>query len=421
MGEWTLFQEEAARRNHKKIGREQELFFFHEMSPGSCFFYPKGAFIYNKLMDLIREHYSERGFKEVITPNIFNHELFIQSGHWEHYIENMFSFESEGLQFALKPMNCPGHCLMFQSRLRSWRELPIRYADFGALHRNEFSGSLSGLTRVRRFQQDDAHIFCGKFQLKDEISNCLEFMRDVYAVFGFEFKLQLSTRPGKFLGEIETWNYAEEQLKKALTESGDPWELNSGDGAFYGPKIDVNIADALKRWHQCATIQLDFQLPERFNLEFMSGEDAHSRDRPIIIHRAILGSVERMMAIVTEHFGGKWPLWLSPRQVAIVPVSMNENNYALEVDKKMVSAGLMSECKHYASDSFNKKIRMAEIEQFNFILVVGPKEREAKTVNVRTRDSDIAGEMKVEDFVERLKTLIEKRSLEAEKDFRGSE
>ncbi|KAL7675236.1 hypothetical protein ACOME3_001499 [Neoechinorhynchus agilis] len=273
MREWVRFQEEAAKRNHKKIGNEQELFFFHEMSPGSCFFYPRGTHIYNQLVsqsflafwaisrdcfllqnwhrateiNLIKEEYHKREFTEVITPNIFNHKLWVQSGHWEHYSENMFSFESEGIKFALKPMNCPGHCLMFQSRLRSWRELPIRYADFGALHRNELSGSLSGLTRVRRFQQDDAHIFCSTSQLKAEIIGCLDFMRTIYAIFGFNFKLQLSTRPEKYLGDIETWNDAENQLKEALNESKEEWELNAGDGAFYGPKIDVHISDALQR------------------------------------------------------------------------------------------------------------------------------------------------------------------------------
>jgi threonyl-tRNA synthetase len=268
--EWQKFQKEAAKRDHRKLGREHELFFFHELSPGSCFFLPRGAHIYNKLIEFIREEYHKRGFQEVITPNVYNSKLWKTSGHWEHYAENMFRFDVEKETFALKPMNCPGHCLMFDMRPRSWRELPLRMADFGVLHRNELSGALSGLTRVRRFQQDDAHIFCTPEQIKSEIHHCLDFLQHVYSVFGFTFKLYLSTRPEKFLGEIAVWDNAEKQLEESLNEFGSKWVLNPGDGAFYGPKIDIQIMDALRRPHQCATIQLDFQLPERFNLSYMT-------------------------------------------------------------------------------------------------------------------------------------------------------
>uniref|UniRef100_A0A8D3CZH7 threonine--tRNA ligase n=1 Tax=Scophthalmus maximus TaxID=52904 RepID=A0A8D3CZH7_SCOMX len=325
--EWEKFQEEAKNRDHRKLGREQDLFFFHDLSPGSCFFLPKGAFIYNTLIEFIRSEYRKRGFQEVVTPNIYNSKLWQTSGHWQHYSENMFSFEAEKETFALKPMNCPGHCLMFDHRPRSWRELPIRMADFGVLHRNELSGALTGLTRVRRFQQDDAHIFCTMDQIGEEMKGCLDFLRTVYEVFGFTFKLNLSTRPEKFLGDPDVWDQAEKQLENSLNEFGEQWVLNPGDGALYGPKIDIQIKDAIGRYHQCATIQLDFQLPIRFNLTFVS-HDGEDKKRPVIIHRAILGSVERMIAILTENYGGKWPLWLSPRQVMVVPVGPTCDDYA---------------------------------------------------------------------------------------------
>uniref|UniRef100_H2YMU9 threonine--tRNA ligase n=1 Tax=Ciona savignyi TaxID=51511 RepID=H2YMU9_CIOSA len=331
--------EEAKQRDHRKIGKEQELFFFHEHSPGSCFFFPKGAFIYNTLINFIKSEYRKRGFEEVMSPNIYNSKLFITSGHWEHYADNLFAFDVEKEKFALKPMNCPGHCLMFAHRSRSWRELPIRFADFGVLHRNELSGALTGLTRVRRFQQDDAHIFCRPEQIKDEMRGALNFMKSVYDTFGFTLKLNLSTRPENFLGDIEMWNDAEKQLEECLVEFAQPWKLNPGDGAFYGPKIDIQIMDALKRPHQCATIQLDFQLPIRFNLNYVTGE-GDEKKRPVIIHRAILGSMERMIAVLTENYGGKWPLWLSPRQVMILAVSSKFDDYAESVRLQMHEAGL---------------------------------------------------------------------------------
>jgi threonyl-tRNA synthetase len=341
------YLEEAAKRDHRKIGKEQELFFFHDMSPGSCFFLPHGMIIYNTLMAFLRQEYWKRGYQEVGTPNMFNSELWKTSGHWQHYHEDMFTFDVEKDKWALKPMNCPGHCLMFKHRERSYRELPIRMADFGILHRNEASGALTGLTRVRRFQQDDTHIFCTEDQITDEISALFDFLREVYGKFGYTFKLKLSTRPEGFLGDIATWDKAESKLTEALNqftaEGGGAWELNPGDGAFYGPKIDITISDALKREFQCATIQLDFQLPNQFELEYMTSEvavakapkddkdnkpkDDASKEkkvekadekvegdaapakaakviqppqqgyaRPVMIHRAIYGSFERFMA-----------------------------------------------------------------------------------------------------------------------------
>ncbi|XP_066245938.1 threonine--tRNA ligase 1, cytoplasmic isoform X1 [Euwallacea similis] len=401
--EWEKFQEEAAKRDHRKIGKEQELFFFHELSPGSCFFQPRGAHIYNTLVELMKKEYRKRGFQEVVSPNIYNAKLWQTSGHWAHYAENMFSFDVEKEKFALKPMNCPGHCLIFDNRIRSWRELPLRLADFGVLHRNELSGALTGLTRVRRFQQDDAHIFCAPEQIKQEMKGCLDFLKHIYSVFGFTFDLVLSTRPEKYLGEIEIWNEAEKALSESLDDFGEAWKENPGDGAFYGPKIDITIRDALNRAHQCATIQLDFQLPIRFNLNFVS--ESGEKRRPVIIHRAILGSVERMIAILTESYGGKWPFWLSPRQVMVVPVGPNYDEYAEEVKQKLYEAGIMAEVDVDHGDTLNKKIRNAQLAQFNFILVVGEKEKSSNTVNVRTRDNVVHGEVSVEDLLGKLVRL----------------
>uniref|UniRef100_A0A8C7SQD4 threonine--tRNA ligase n=1 Tax=Oncorhynchus mykiss TaxID=8022 RepID=A0A8C7SQD4_ONCMY len=316
--EWERFQEEARNRDHRKIGKEQELFFFHDLSPGSCFFLPRGAYLYNTLTDFIREEYCRRGFQEVASPNIYNSKLWETSGHWQHYSDNMFSFPVEQDVFALKPMNCPGHCLMFSHRPRSWRELPLRLADFGVLHRNELSGTLTGLTRVRRFQQDDAHIFCTMEQIESEMKGCLDFLRCVYDVFGFSFQLHLSTRPEKYLGDIAVWNQAE--------------------------KVKLNM---------------------RLFIELKDGDD---KGKPVIIHRAILGSVERMIAILTENYAGKWPLWLSPRQVMFVPVNPTCEEYAKRMCKQFVEAGFMADADLDSSCLLNKKIRNAQLAQYNFIL-----------------------------------------------------
>ncbi|XP_064232382.1 threonine--tRNA ligase 2, cytoplasmic isoform X4 [Aotus nancymaae] len=416
MRNWEKFQEEAKNRDHRKLGKEQELFFFHDLSPGSCFFLPRGAFIYNTLVDFIREEYHKRDFTEVLSPNMYNSKLWEASGHWQHYSENMFTFEIEKDTFALKPMNCPGHCLMFAHRPRSWREMPIRFADFGVLHRNELSGTLSGLTRVRRFQQDDAHIFCTVEQIEEEIKGCLQFLQSVYSTFGFSFQLNLSTRPENFLGEIEMWNEAEKQLQNSLMEFGEPWKMNPGDGAFYGPKIDIKIKDAIGRYHQCATIQLDFQLPIRFNLTYVS-KDGDDKKRPVIIHRAILGSVERMIAILSENYGGKWPFWLSPRQVMVIPVGPTCEKYALQVSSEFFEEGFMADVDLDHSCTLNKKIRNAQLAQYNFILVVGEKEKINNAVNVRTRDNRIHGEILVTSAIDKLKNLKKSRALTAEEDF----
>lgn len=297
---------------------------------------------------------------------------------------------------------------MFDCRNRSWRELPLRMADFGVLHRNELSGALTGLTRVRRFQQDDAHIFCTPDQIRQEIDSCLDFLNHVYSVFGYSFNLVLSTRPDKYIGDIADWNTAEKALEEMLNKFGKPWQLNPGDGAFYGPKIDITISDALKRSFQCGTIQLDFQLPLRFNLSYVS--ETGEKKRPVIIHRAILGSVERQIAILTEHYAGKWPFWLSPRQVMVVPVGPAYDEYARHVRDEMHNAGFMAEADLDAGDTMNKKIRNAQLAQFNYILVVGEKEQKAGTVNVRTRDNVVHGELEVKALIAKWQESLKLKS-----------
>ncbi|GAA5852729.1 hypothetical protein JCM8547_002606 [Rhodosporidiobolus lusitaniae] len=420
MKEYKKFLEEAAKRDHRKIGKEQELFFFHEMSPGSAFWLPHGTRIYNTLIEFMRSEYRKRNYQEVITPNMFNSKLWETSGHWQNYADDMFKLDVEKEQFALKPMNCPSHCLVFASRDRSYRELPIRMADFGVLHRNEASGALTGLTRVRRFQQDDAHHFCMPEQIEEEMDVCFAFLNEIYGTFGFEFNLKLSTRPEKFLGKIETWDEAEAMLSKSLDKFvPGKWEVDPGDGAFYGPKIDITIQDALKRKHQCATIQLDFQLPQRFELSYRSAEGGESKEdklvRPVMIHRAILGSVERFTAILTEHFAGKWPFWLSPRQVVVIPVAAPHKEYAKEVQQKLWDAGLYADA-DLSDATLPKKVRNGEIAQYNFIFVVGSEEAESRSVNVRNRDD--AGNKKaraetiaLDDVLAKLLKLKDTRSL----------
>jgi len=398
MEEYEKFMKEAALRDHRNVGKAQELFFFHPYSPGCAFMLPHGSRIYNKLVEFIRDEYQRRGFTEVITPTMFSQQLWEQSGHWAKYSENMFPVNCDNSSYSLKPMNCPGHCLMFAHRQRSYRELPIRFADFGVLHRNELAGALTGLTRVRKFQQDDAHIFCTTEMIEQEINSCLEFMQYVYGVFGFEFSLELSTRPENSLGEAAQWEVAEGALKDALNKFGKPWKLNPGDGAFYGPKIDIHITDCLKRSHQCATIQLDFQLPIRFDLEYQSEDANELKKRPVIIHRAILGSVERMMAILIEHTGGKWPFWLSPRQVTIVTVNKSFNDHAEKVQKTLVDAGYFVDVDG-SDKTISKKVREAQVAQYNYILVVGQEEVDKNTVNVRTRDNVVRGSVTIDELL----------------------
>lgn len=378
MREHVARVEEAKKHNHRKVGTELGLFFFSPMSPGSCFFLPKGAFIYRQLMEMMREKYRVRGFKEVITPNIFTNELWKRSGHWDNYRDDMFCFAAHEEELALKPMNCPGHCIVFKNSDRSYKELPLRLADFGVLHRNELSGALSGLTRVRRFQQDDAHIFTPKEKIREEIQMSLDFLSEVYKGLGFDFSVVLSTRPANFIGEAADWDRAEAQLRESLDASGVPWELSEGDGAFYGPKIDVSLQDAMGRKHQCGTIQLDFQLPVRFDLRFRTADG--QMERPVMIHRAILGSMERMLGILLEHFKGRLPPWLNPSQIAVIPVSAGQGEYAEAVGREY---GGMEVFVDLSSSTLDKKILQAEKTRFSFIAIVGPKDERAGTVNIR--------------------------------------
>jgi len=333
----------------------------------------------------------------------------LTSGHWVHYKDDMFTLNVDNTEFALKPMNCPGHCLMFAHQVRSYKELPLRFADFGALHRNELAGALSGLTRVRRFQQDDAHIFCRKDQIRTEINGCLNFLKHVYGTFGFEFFLNLSTRPEKYLGEIEVWEAAETALAEELDSwaGQGKWKLKKGDGAFYGPKIDIQIFDVYKREHQCATIQLDFQLPKRFNLHYVkeSGGSDGVDSEPVIIHRAILGSLERFMAILIESTNGKWPFWLNPHPVMIVPVGPPLYAYGEKVKKEIFDAGFDVELDD-GDHSFGKKIAEARNKGCNFILVIGREEEEKGAVNVRSREDNNQVLMSIADFIASCKKVV---------------
>ena len=406
--EYLALQEEKKKRDHRIVGSKQELFFFHPLSPGSAFMLPHGCRIYNTLMNFIKSEYMDRGYTEVMSPNMYNVKLWQTSGHYQFYKDNMFCFDVEGEEFALKPMNCPGHCVLFDHRARSYRELPMRIADFGVLHRNELSGTLTGLTRVRRFCQDDAHIFCTSAQVADEVLGCLDFMKKVYGTFGMTFTLALSTRPAKRVGEDALWDQAEAALATALNAMGEPWEYNVGDGAFYGPKIDIEVSDCLGRQHQCATIQLDFNLPRRFNLKF-AGEKGE--EIPVMVHRAMLGSVERLMAVLIEHTGGKWPFWLSPRQAIVVPVSPENNEYCKEVNAAINAAGFYCDV-DLSDNKLNKKVREAQLAQYNFILVAGKQEALDGTVNVRTRDNQVHGERSLAKLLEEFADLRDSRVID---------
>ncbi|KIV96624.1 threonine-tRNA ligase [Exophiala mesophila] len=466
--EWEHFLEEAKKRDHQVIGQQQKLFTFSRLSPGSPFLLPHGTRIFNALQQMLRDQYWERGYQEVQSPNMFDVDLWKTSGHWQHYQDDMFRVvvkddtsdplpladktadgkplppkpaedKDKGV-FALKPMNCPGHCLMFRDEERSYRELPWRVADFGVLHRNEASGALSGLTRVRKFQQDDTHVFCTNEQVQGEIEALFDFMQHVYSLFGFPFKFKLSTRPEGYMGTLEEWDIAEARLKSALQNfRGADWELNEGDGAFYGPKIDVTIQDALMREYQCATIQLDFQGPQNFKLEYRtnepsatntetptaaSSEPAKPRDpkapgqgmaRPVMIHRAIIGSFERFIAILCEHFAGKWPFWLSPRQVLVIPVMKGAEDYVREIQSIFHKARLYVDI-DVSGNTLQKKIRSGQLAQYNFIFVVGAKEQETRTVNIRNRDDPATQKMgeliPLQKALERLVALRDERRLE---------
>jgi threonyl-tRNA synthetase len=392
--------EEAEKRDHRKIGKELDLYSFHDEAPGMPFFHAKGQHIWDTLVDFVRGLLRERNYWLVKAPVILNKDLWLRSGHWDHYKENMYFTKIDDQDFAVKPMNCPGHMLIFRNAMHSYRDLPIRMGEFGLVHRHELSGVLSGLFRVRMFTQDDAHVFCKDIeQSKDEIKELLKLVDVIYGTFGFEYKMELSTRPEKAMGEKKLWDEAESVLKEVLDSTGREYVVNEGDGAFYGPKIDFHLKDAIGRTWQCGTIQLDFQMPEKFDLTY-EGADG-KKHRPIMLHRAILGSVERFMGILVEHYAGRFPLWISPSQVRILTVADRHNDYAQSLAEKMKAQGLSVDIDARA-ETIPKKVRDAQLDQFNYILVVGDKEVQDETVTVRTREGTVEGAQPSAAFIKRL-------------------
>jgi len=392
--------EEAKRRDHRRLGKELDLFSFHPAAPGSPFFHPKGAFIYNELIAYIRRLYQHYGYQEVVTPQVSDAELWRRSGHMENYKENMFFTEVEGRNFVVKPMNCPGHTLLYSAKKHSYRDLPLRYADFARLHRFERSGVLSGLTRVRSFAQDDAHIFCTPEQIESEVSGVLRMVSEVYHAFGFaEVRFDLSTRPPKRLGDDATWDRAEAALAAALTGNSIQYRINAGDGAFYGPKIDFIVFDALHRAWQLATVQLDFMLPERFDLTYVTAEGHEAR--PAMIHRAVLGSIERFLGVLIEHCGGNFPLWLAPVQVKILTITDSQGEYARKVYEQLLRAEIRSEL-DLRNEKLGYKVREAEVQKVPYMIVIGDKEVSTATVAPRGRKGEKISPLPVEEFIARL-------------------
>src|SRR5262244_351482 len=396
--------EEAKKRDHRKLGRELDLFSFHPIAPASPFFHPKGAIVYNALIGYMRQLYIRYGYEEVITPQIFDVELWHRSGHYDHYRDSMYFTQVEDREFAVKPMNCPGHTFIFSSKKRSYRELPLRIADFGRLHRYERSGVTAGLTRVRSFSQDDAHIFCAPEQIEPEISSLIKMLREVYHAFDFgEMRVKLSTRPKDFIGSPEVWEKAEAALAQALARELIEYQINAGDGAFYGPKIDFAVLDALKREWQLATIQLDFFMPERFDLFYTSA--GGSEERPVMIHRALLGSIERFMGILIEHCAGAFPLWLAPVQVRILTVTDNQKEYARGVYEELIAAGWRAELDD-RNEKLGYKIREAQLEKVPYALVIGDREVKESTVAPRRRGGENLKATPVKEFMEMLRTEV---------------
>ena len=390
--------EEAKKRDHRKIGRDQKLFMFHHWAPGAPFWLDKGTTLYNTLAQYMRGIVLPAGFVEVKAPIVFNKGLWEVSGHWQHYRQNMFQVQGadEGEEMALKAMNCPGHMLIYGSAVRSYRDLPIRYHEQTPLHRNEASGVLSGLTRVRQFAQDDGHCFVMESQIGAEVELALRLMQRVYTDMALRYAVKLSTRPEEFMGEVATWDRAEASLKQALEAAGQPYELNEGDGAFYGPKIDFDVTDAIGRKWQCATIQLDYQIPERFDLKYIGADNAEHR--PVVIHRAIFGSFERFIALLIEHFAGAWPLWLAPVQAVVMPLSDRHVEYASGVRDRLAAAGLRVELDDRV-EKIGYKIREAQLQKVPYMLVIGDREAAEGTVSVRSRSGGDLGARAVSAFI----------------------
>lgn len=406
--EYLHMLEEAKKRDHKIIGPKLDLFSIREEAPGIPLIHPKGMVVWNNLLEFWRELHDAAGYQEIKTPLLMNQALWERSGHWYHYRENMYAFEIEERHFAIKPMNCPGCMLFYKTHSHSYRELPMRVSEFGHVHRHEPSGALSGLFRVRSFHQDDAHHFMKPSDIKSEILAVLKLVEETYSAFGLNYRLELSTRPENSIGTDEEWERATNGLREALEEWGEPFEINEGDGAFYGPKIDLHIRDAIGRSWQCGTIQLDMSLPEKFELEYTDMDG--SRKRPVMIHRAIFGSIERFFGILIEHFAGKFPLWLSPHPVRVIIVADRHSEYAHQVAKQVKKAGFICDIDE-SNESVSKKVRNAQMAQINYMLTIGDQELENKTVNLRTRDNARHGEIQLADFLEALKKEREERSL----------
>jgi len=405
------FLEEAKRRNHRKIGEAQDLFSFHDEAPGMAFIHPKGMVIWNMLLDYWRVEHQRAGYVETKTPIILKRVLWERSGHWENYRENMYFTAVDDEQYAIKPMNCPGGMLLYRSRPHSYRELPIRAGEIGLVHRHELSGVLSGLFRVRAFHQDDAHLFMTPDQIHGEILDLLRLEERIYSTFGLGFHLELSTRPEKSIGTDEQWAQATEGLRSALDAYGQEYQINEGDGAFYGPKIDFHIRDALGRTWQCGTVQLDMSLPERFDLTYVDRDN--ERRRPIMIHRTVFGSIERFMGILVEHFAGKFPLWMAPVQAVLLPINDELVSYARQVGGILAEAGLRTEVDD-RSESLNKKVRESQLQNIPLILTIGAKEKEAGTLAVRTLDGKVQYGVSHDAFIATVSDHVRDRKLELE-------
>ncbi|HIQ79300.1 MAG TPA: threonine--tRNA ligase [Candidatus Scatomorpha intestinavium] len=400
--------EEAKRRDHRKLGRELGLFMMDEAGPGFPFFLPNGITLKNVLVDYWREVHKRYGYVEISTPIILNRQLWERSGHWEHYKDNMYTTVIDGEDFAIKPMNCPGGMLVYKNEPHSYRDLPLRVGELGIVHRHELSGALHGLFRVRCFTQDDAHIFMTPEQMKDEIKGVARLFDEVYSTFGLSYEIELSTMPEDHIGTVEQWEHNQDILKEAITEMGKSFTINEGDGAFYGPKLDFHLSDSLGRTWQCGTIQLDSQLPERFELEYV-GEDG-AKHRPVMIHRVVLGSIERFIGVITEHFGGAFPTWLSPVQVKVMPITDRSADYAKKVAAELDAAGVRVET-DLRNEKIGYKIREAQSKKIPYMLIVGDKEAEAGTVSVRTRAGGDMGAVALEEFKDKLLEEIRTRSL----------
>ena len=398
--------EEAKKRDHRKVGKDLGLFMFHKWAPGATFWLAKGATLWNTLADYMRGVLFPAGYVEVKAPIIFNKALWETSGHWFHYRENMFLVETEGEEMGLKAMNCPGHFLIYGSEVRSYRDLPIRYHEQTPLHRNEASGVLSGLTRVRQFSQDDGHCFVMESQIGEEVERLLRLVQRIYGDFGMQPEMKLSTRPAEYLGTIEQWNHAEAELKRALEAVGQSYVINEGDGAFYGPKIDFDIIDAIGRKWQCATIQLDYQMPERFDLKYVGADN--TEHRPVVIHRAIFGSFERFIALLIEHYAGAFPLWLAPVQVAVLPIADRHADYARTVVGRLEAAGLRAELDE-RQEKIGYKIREAQLQKIPYMLVAGDREAAEGTVSVRSRAGGDQGSRLIEEFISAALSEIEQK------------